>query len=91
MFRLLRVAVTLALAVTAHAERPDPKQARNIDSIWYENRLGLNNAMPRVPTPGGDVTTIADQIRSPTNHPTSTAIAQDVFTSGADLSASDIG
>ncbi len=91
MFRLLLVTVISALAVTAHAERPDPKQVRNINSIWHENWVGLSNAMLCVATQGGEVATVAEQIRSPTIRLTSTAIAQDIFTNGVDFSASDTG
>lgn len=55
----------LALALPAYAADPDPVQQHNTNAVWFENWIGLENAMMRVADPEGEIVDVRAKTGTP--------------------------
>jgi len=58
-------AVFAASVLAAQTNPPRPELSHNLNSVWFDNWIGLSNATLRVAAPNGKVDTVYDTSRSP--------------------------
>lgn len=77
---LFAVLLAAASAVPGAAQEvPAPELQTNVNSIWFNNWIGLSNASLRVASPDGTIDTIVEATRSPTYRLTGSPIVNGVY------------
>lgn len=78
--QILSVLTAYLLTVfPAISDQPNPKQVHNINSIWFDNWVGLSNATLKVAAPNGKVTSVFEASRSPVYRLTGTKILDGIY------------
>jgi hypothetical protein len=65
MIRNFLAATVIAFSLTLPAAAADPVQQNNSNAVWFENWIGLSNALLRVASPEGDIIDIRAEQGTP--------------------------